>query len=203
MRRILLMIPCFAVLVGCELPFDLPREQRSESPGEPLDPADVQIGEALYGCNRWYTDGGTVPSSDRLIVDVYFNGAADGPATAEQENAIHEHRGEVIYKFDAPVIRADLATSEIPDLIGGPGGLANSARTVPSLDRKDLGIIVMYTRPVQETDLKRIAELGGRVTHIYTVIPGLSAGIPDQSLSALRSETHVSLIELNGVMCLG
>lgn len=194
---------CFLILGGCTQSAESPT-QPTQQTFESLNPEDVEVGELLYTWCRSGWGDGEMPSAERLSVDIYFNAEhADEPVTAEQEQAILERGGSVIYTYDAPVLRAEMPTSEIPDLFGGPGGLVNHVRSVPNPDRTDLAIIVMYEGPVQESDLERIAELGGRVDRTYTVIDGLSADFPDQSLSELRAEDRVHRIGLDSALCLG
>jgi hypothetical protein len=183
------------LLVGCGQ-LATPLAHSMEDMG--LNPGDVRIGEVLYACGRW--SKGEPPPTERVIVDVYF---ARG-TQEEQETAILERNGTIIYRYHMAIIRAELPTGEIPGLAGGRigGGLVDHARSVPSLERTDFTVLIRYDRPVEQAHLDRIAELGGRVRHAYLMSPSLLVEIPDRSVPVLRSEEGVVVFARDGVVCL-
>lgn len=194
--RSLLLLSTFLLLFVLACDFPVQPVGESPNPPESLDPQDIQVGEILFDwCRGWRSE--EARASDEVLADIYFD-PPGGKPTVEIENAVVERGGRVIHRFDLRVIRAEIPTSEIPKLSS-----VNHVREVPNPDRKDLQIMVMYHRPVEESDVERISELGGRVTRVFTVVDGLSAEMPDQSISALYAEDAVGHISYNAVACLG
>jgi hypothetical protein len=184
----------------------MPVRHSSETPSGFLDPQHIQIGEIIYascGSGGWFP--GRRPPFDRpIVVDIYFN-AAGGNLTPEQERNVSAHGGRVLYRFQHPIVRAEIFPFQI-ERVAAAGGLflpdgVNHVRSVPSVERMDVEILVMYRAPVRESDLQNIKKLGARVKHVFASIDGLSADIPDQSIRALRSDPSVFYVGFNGIGC--
>ena len=196
------VLPVVMVFLQCGIPV----RQSSEKPSGFLDPQHIQIGEIIYapcGSGGWLP--GRRPPFDRpVVVDIYFS-APEGNLTPEQERNVSAHGGRVLYRFQHPIVRAEIFPFQI-ERVAAAGGLffsgqVNHVRSVPGLERMDVERLVMYRAPVSESDLQRLTKLGARVKHVFTSLDGLSADIPDQSILALRSDPSVFYVGYNGILC--
>jgi hypothetical protein len=174
--------------------FELP------APDLSTDPDRLQVGQLIAGpCN-----GGFVrDSAGPLLVDIHF-GRPDGKggiiARWEEVRSVHRHGGRVLYVFDVPAVRARIDSEALLQLVRS--GFRVTAYDVPDPRRYDLSLIVGYRRPILDSDLARIAELGGRVRTRFDFIRALSIEIPERSVQALRVSSNVLYVELNGIACI-
>jgi hypothetical protein len=187
-----------SALVACS-ELVIPDAARQESLVEIGNPDDLAIGEVLYACGDWSSQA--KPDAERVRVDLFFatgpEDPNDGP-TAEHEAAVTSRGGEIVHRFHLPALRVEIATEAIPGLIDNT---YRHVRTVPDPKRHDMAALVGYSRPVRDSDLERIRELGGRVTNRYTSVDLLAVEIPDTSVPALHSSSGVDYVEADGVTC--
>lgn len=187
--------------------FELP------APDTSLDADRLVIGEYLATpCAFEKFGNGLVELRDReewALVDVFFGRmSASDPldrATEEDLDLIRAHGGRTLHVFNVRAVRARMLLSRIPDLVG-PDRLGEkhwiAVRDVPDATRYDLEIGVGFRRPLNDADTDLIEELGGRVTHRFDFINGLSGLLPDRSVPELRANPDVSYVEVPGVYCL-
>jgi hypothetical protein len=180
--------------IGCSIftdpaDYDLPRRDTS------LDPDALVAPRSLYLCGEW-PDG--MPNEEHIFVDVAFDrrteaDPADRP-TSRHLDVLEKHRGEVAYKFKFPVVRAWIATRNVPALEQETAVIG--VFRVANLARYDWPVSVGYRRPFTSTDgTVRFGELGGRVGSIQSVSNSLSGLLPDKSAAVLRQDRNVEYIE--------
>lgn len=210
------VLPLLMVFPRCGMPV----RQSSEAESGLLDPKQIEIGEIVYtACDGWAGSSfetqlraarhlealsRRMPPLERpIVVDIYFAGPG-GNLSPEQEEDVTAHGGRVLYRYQLPVIRAEIRPSQVERLSAEMFSRAtvNHVRSVPNPRRMDLEILVMYHGPIGESDLQRITKLGARVNNMFAVNNSLSAAIPDQSIRALRSDPSVIYVGYNGVYCL-
>jgi hypothetical protein len=176
--------------------YTLPEPDRS------LDPAKLSIGDYLaMPCG---TNHELRSRSERVLVDIFFGRKSNRDpmdrAQAAHLQAVTSRGGAVLYRFNVPAVRARINRNQNPDLIAT--GHWITVREVPNPARYDLPVNVGYTRPLRDSDLGRFRELGGRITHRFDFINGISGELPDDSLPQLRSSSDVLYVEPNGIGCL-
>jgi hypothetical protein len=176
--------------------FTLPEPDRS------LDPARVVIGALV--ATPCGPDDELRSRPERVLVDIFFGRKSNSdPVEGPQEThvqAVSSRGGSVLYRFNVPAVRARINLNQIPALVAA--GHWITVREVPNPARYDLQVNVGYRRPLQDSDLKRFRELGGRITHRFDFINGISGELPDHSLPHLRSSSDVLYVEPNGIVCL-
>lgn len=108
--------------------------------------------------------------------------------------------GVVLHRFNVPAVRARINLNQIPDLLASAHWV--TVREVPNPARFDLEVNVGYARPIGESDLQQFRKLGGRNTHQFDFINGISGATPDRSIPELRASPGVLYVEPNGIFCL-
>jgi hypothetical protein len=173
----------------------LPPEDQSLDPSRVVEPA------VLYACGAWWQ---AQPGDERVVIDLAFNvpGAVSPPA-----HLLELVRGEasVLYTFRFAAVRIWVSTAAIPTLVTriAATGTGAAAYRAPDLARYDWRVIVGYraNHPVSEADETRFAQLGGRVEHRLEGVNQLIGIIPNRSLSSLRAEPGVAVVDAVIVYC--
>jgi len=176
-------------------------------PDTSLDTNRLSIGSyiatpcAFYGGDRLAS---LRERQEWATVDVFFGrptppAPGEGPSAGEAQ-LVRSHGGRVLYTFNVPAVRARIILAKIPDLV--ERGFWITVRDVPDPTRYDLRLIVGFDRALTDADVALFQSLGGRVQYRWDNTRAIAGVLPDRSIPALRSQTDIRYLELDGVMCL-
>lgn len=166
-------------------------------PTEPSNPAAVGT-PVFTWCQGWKG----APATGSVVVDLYFHG--DGPPTAAQESLVIEHGGRILHRYQVPVIRAQVPADALPAVFEADLSTRtrpNHARSVPDRRAAAVDLVILFERTVLPGDLELVESLNGRMTHVFQLVTGLAAEVPDAALPSLRAWDGVTAIELNQIGC--
>lgn len=142
------------------------------------------------------------------IVDVFFGRLSTTEpmdrATEFDLDVIHDQGGRILHVFNVPAVRVRMLLSRVPDLVTVDRVREErwiTVREVPDATRYDLQVGVGFRRPLRDADIELIESLGGRVTHRFDFINGISGMLPDRSIPDLRANPDVAYVEVPGVGC--
>lgn len=182
-------------LVACNTPAG-PKDYRLPEPDLSLDPAALVAPSIIYACGAWV---GTQPTEEKIFIDVAFLRPVPDTEPMDRPSARHlaalkKHHGTVAYTFHFPLVRAWIATKDVPGLAADPA--VYTVFRVADARRYDWYVSVGYrSRGGLDAGIVKYAELGGQVDYRFTSINGLSGLIPDRSTTALRQDPEVSYVE--------
>jgi hypothetical protein len=173
----------------------------SELPAPDLstDPARIRVGRVIASpCGN----GSVRDTVGPLLVDIHFGRTnAGGGPSSEDIRSVQRQGGRVLFLFGVPAVRARIDTDGLRQLVKSVSGI--TVYDVPDPTRYDLSVIVVYGRPIEDLDLARIAELGGRIfSHLNSNIM-LGIELPQRSIRPLRISSGVRHAGLNQILCLG
>ncbi|MGH7693637.1 MAG: hypothetical protein ACRENH_01580 [Gemmatimonadaceae bacterium] len=171
-------------------------------PDPSLDPARITLGEIVFACGGW-TRG--LPTSQSLLVDVAFGSDRPPPLTRpspEHRAAVRRHGGQILYEFNAPIMRVWIPSGRLPVL--ARERLFSHASSVPDPRRYDVSVMVGFDPPYrwQPADIDRFSQLGGVPRYQFAAINMIGGPLPDRSIPALRSSPRVAWVEAGGIACL-
>lgn len=195
----------FLILLGCAgptAPANLdPDRLHAELPD--MDPADLRIGSVLMThCTYEWREP---PDGHVIIVDLYLAGSSSEYPGPEVAARVERFGGEILHRFNAPILRVQVPTDRVVDLMraGGLAGPIGHVRSVPDLERRDVHVGMLLDRPVTDEDLDGVARLGGQVRSAGINTPFVYMHIPDASVPQLEaSEGFVTLVAAKQ-FCLG
>ena len=141
------------------------------------------------------------PATARVIVDLRLeSGNGNRLPDARDIRAIENAGGRVLHRFNLALVRADLDTGAVRDLIEGPARIATYARGVPDTAGLDVDAQVFYTRPVTDADERALREHGaqrvGRAPR-----PVLYAVIPDSLVPRVATLPGVDFVRAVAIGC--
>lgn len=198
MRRGLAVVVACAVVafVGCDPPFAPPMPP-------PGDPAQFELGPALYACDRW--SPGTPGAPHRWgLFDLHFGRRGlDDPndrPLPEHLAEIRQHNGRVLHEFNVPRVRAILQVGAVPELSAGV------VVAVTDADRLSVDVSVQWDFAATDAQLEYIRTLGGVIENDYPAYlygaSRISATVPDSAIPLIRALDGVSYVEAHGIGCL-
>jgi hypothetical protein len=168
-----------------------------------LDPDRVRVGElvavpcAVQGANPIglpHLEG----QHRRALLDFYFGRSLEdhGPPTDHEVSLVTSAGGQVVHRFNAPVVRGWIPLSSVIHVV--QNGYWVTVRAVPDPSRYDLtNLGVQFNRPINDEYYDLYRELGGVVTGFFPAIMGVSANLPDHSVPVLAAREDVELMFIN------
>ena len=169
---------------------------------ELTEPRRHSIGDVIFisGC-PWR---GLKPAAPHVLVDVAFRDKPD----AEDRIAYLQARGaDIIHVFNAPVIRVDVPTDSIPSI--APDSLATqiaadsiiNVLTVPDPARRDVQLILTYSREPVAADAKQLEALGARLVFRRSPAFGFVIEASDDIVPSLRALPGISDVTVATTFC--
>lgn len=172
--------------------------------GSPTD-GDAELVELIihpyrFACGEWTP---SPPRVERATFDLRLNqsGTDTAPSPALIA-AIEAEGGHVVYRFNGPMVRAELNVGAVPRLTYA-GGPVNAATVVTALSQRTVTLRVVLDREVGDVDLRAVEALGGRVTHVHHSFHAYVAEIDDARVPELRVLPGVHVVSFVAVYCQG
>jgi hypothetical protein len=142
------------------------------------------------------------PATRRLIVDLALDaGHLNRMPNADDIRAVQAAGGHVLYQFRIAVLRAELDTGAIRDLIDGPHAIANAAYAVPDTSKYYAYVQIFYKRPITDRDEDALGQLG-LSDRLKMPIPVILAVTPDSLIPRIATLPGVDFIRARSIACL-
>lgn len=152
-----------------------------------------------YSCDRWTP---YPPREKRVVADLHLRTEENRKPGADALRAIRGAGGRVLHTFHAPLIRAELDTAAVRELVSGPAAIANRAVLVRDTTRREVELRLIFTRPVRGSDLSVIEQLGGVVLGSGGGRrPGVTVQAPDSVIPYLRRLPGLDRLRLPAIGC--
>lgn len=168
-----------------------PRADLSSDPAHLVDPLP------LYNPCQDIWLHGAPPAEPRVLVDVSFR--RSHPEDEFRHPTIHDlktiwkYDGVIMYQFHVPVVRAWIATTDIPSLAREPAVTAIFIVSNPR--RYDWRVDVGFrSQEAYESGARRFVSLGGQVHSKANVIKAIAGLLPDRSIPAFRLDKRVEYV---------
>ncbi|HEX2610400.1 MAG TPA: hypothetical protein VHK68_05265 [Gemmatimonadales bacterium] len=141
------------------------------------------------------------PATRRLIVDLALDaGHFNRTPNADDIRAVQAAGGHVLYQFRVAVLRAELDTGAIRDLIDGPHAIANAAYTVPDTSKYDAYAQIFYKRPITNRDEDALGQLG-LSDRLKMPSPVIETVTPDSLIPRIAALPGVDFIRARSIAC--
>lgn len=141
------------------------------------------------------------PATRRLIVDLALDaGHFNRTPNADDIRAVQAAGGHVLYQFRVAVLRAELDTGAIRDLIDGPHAIANAAYTVPDTSKYDAYAQIFYKRPITNRDEDALGQLG-LSDRLKVPSPVIETVTPDSLIPRIAALPGVDFIRARSIDC--
>ena len=141
------------------------------------------------------------PATRRVIVDLALEaGHLNRTPNADDIRAVQAAGGHVLYRFRVALMRADLDTGAIRDLIDGPHAIANAAYTVPDTSKHYAHVQVFYKRPITSRDEDALGQLG-LSQRLKMPIPVILTVAPDSLIPRIAALPGVEFIRARSLAC--
>ena len=195
----------FLILLGCVGPTAPATLDPDRLLGElpDMDPADLRIGSVLMThCSYEWREP---PDGHVIIVDLYLTGSTSEYSGPEAAARVERFGGEILHRFNAPILRVQVPTDRVVDLMrdNGLAGPIGHVRSVPDLERRDVHLGMLLDRPVTDEDLDGVARLGGQVRSVGTTTPFIYMYIPDGSVPQLEASEGFATLVAAQQYCIG
>jgi hypothetical protein len=142
------------------------------------------------------------PATRRLIVDLALEaGHLNRTPNSDEIHAVQAAGGHVLYQFRVAVLRAELDTGAIRDLIDGPHAIANAAYTVPDTAKYYAYVQIFYKRPITNRDEDALGQLG-LSDRLKMPIPVILTVTPDSLIPRIAALPGVDFIRARSITCL-
>lgn len=191
----------FLILLACEGPTEPAVTDPSDLEVGAM--AELQVGTVLMShcSNEWREQ----PAGQTVIVDLYLARGIPGLSETEATTWVERFGGEILQRFNAPILRVQMPTDRVADLMrdSGMGGPISHVRSVPDLGRRDVHLHILLQRAITDEDLARVARLGGQVRRTGIQTPYISMYIPDASVPQLEAIESLAALSLVAPFCLG
>jgi hypothetical protein len=160
-----------------------------------MEPEDTP--ELLFLCG-WESEP---PATRRLIVDLALEvGQLNRAPNANDIRAVQAAGGQVLYQFRVALLRADLDTGAIRDLIDGPHAIATAAYTVPDTSKYYAYVQIFYKRPITDRDEDALGQLG-LSERLKMPIPVIQTVTPDSLIPRIAALPGVDFIRATSIAC--
>jgi hypothetical protein len=160
-----------------------------------MEPQDTP--ELLFLCG-WESGP---PATRRLIVDLALEvGQLNRAPNANDIRAVQAAGGQVLYQFRVALLRADLDTGAIRDLIDGPHAIATAAYTVPDTSKYYAYVQIFYKRPITDRDEDALGQLG-LSERLKMPIPVIQTVTPDSLIPRIAALPGVDFIRATSIAC--
>jgi hypothetical protein len=141
------------------------------------------------------------PATRRTIVDLALEvGQLNRAPNANDIRAVQAAGGKVLYQFRVALLRADLDTGAIRDLIDGPHAIATAAYTVPDTSKYYAYVQIFYKRPITERDEYALGQLG-LSERLKMPIPVIQTVTPDSLIPRIAALPGVDFIRARSIAC--
>jgi hypothetical protein len=141
------------------------------------------------------------PATRRLIVDLALEaGHLNRAPNADDLRAVQAAGGHVLYQFRVAVLRAELDTGAIRDLIDGPHAIANAAYTVPDTSKYYAYVQIFYKRPITNRDEDALGQLG-LSERLKMPMPVIQTVTPDSLIPRIAALPGVDFIRATSIAC--
>jgi hypothetical protein len=141
------------------------------------------------------------PATRRLIVDLALQaGQLNRAPNAEDIRAVQAAGGKVLYRFPVALLRANLDTGAIRDLIDGPHAIASAAYTVPDTSKYYAHVQIFYKRPLTDEDEDALGQLG-LSERLKMPIPVIQTVTPDSLIPRVAALPGVDYIRATSIAC--
>jgi hypothetical protein len=168
---------------------------------EPRIPSADSVPARLSFDCAWHPQA---PATERVLVDLVFRRLEADPRhlpTPAEVEAVRRAGGAVRHRFRVPMVRAELDTTAVRQLITGPGAVATFARTVPDPRAFEVVAQIRYDRVVRVSDLLAIERLGGQEQWTVPRPHIIAVALPDSVVPRVRRLPGVRSIEPFTVGC--
>ena len=131
--------------------------------------------------------GPRAPTTRRVIVDLSLQaGQLNRMPNRDDIRTVQAAGGRVLYQFRVALLRADLDTGAIRDLVDGPQAIAAAAFTVPGTSKYDASVQIFYKRPITAPDEAGLRQLG--LYELFKMpIPVLQTVTPDSLIPRIAA----------------
>lgn len=185
---ILLLLPTLSAGCPQPTPSDLDRTVA----------VSTAIEEAVYFCG-WVP---RQPAPRRILADLVFNRATEeGKALPEDVSAVRDAGATLRHVFHVAAVRAEIATDQIPTLAKSGSGVVNYAIVVTDPNRDVLEMQVFFSRPLKDSDVASIEQLGARVIRRFDARRVIYVEAPDSAVPQLRTMHGVRLVRATAKAC--
>jgi len=172
----LVLVAAMAGLFGC-----------GDGPAEP----EIQAQALLfsYACDTWSSQ----PDLDALVL-----ADLSGESRANLESAVRRTGGRVVHRFEVPLLRVAIRAGDIPRLPG-----LDYAHGVTRPSRLDVPLLITYSRPVTESDTRKLLDAGALEAFYLGNFGGhlVSALVPDASIPRVRRLDGITHLRQGVVFC--
>ena len=142
------------------------------------------------------------PGTRRVTVDLALEaGHLNRTPDSDDIRAVQAAGGRVLYQFRIAVLRAELDTGAIRDLIDGPHAIANAAYTVPDTAKYDAYVQVFYKRSITNQDEDALDQLG-LPDRLKMPIPVIQTVTPDSLIPRIAALPGVDFVRATSIACL-
>jgi hypothetical protein len=143
------------------------------------------------------------PTTRRVIVDLSLQAEQfNRTPSPEDIRAVQAAGGHVLYQFRVALLRAELDTGAIRDLVDGPHAIADAAFTVPETSKYNAGVQIFYKRPITNRDEEGLRQLG--LYDLFKMpIPVLQTVAPDSLIPRIAALPGVDFIRATAHRCMG
>ena len=149
----------------------------------------------LFACNAWTP---VPPPATRTLLDIRSSqNGTDLEPSVELVRAIERAGGRVVYRYNGPMVRAELNVAAVARL-----PVVDFAQTAADPDAHDVRMIVLLSHPVTAADVQAVEALGGRVLSQWTVINGYGVVIDDARVRDVRALPGVASTSFDAMYCL-
>jgi hypothetical protein len=143
------------------------------------------------------------PATRRLTVDLALEtGQLNRTPNVDDIRAVRAVGGKVLYQFRVALLRADLDTGAIRDLIDGPHAIANAAYTVPDTSKYYAYVQIFYKRAITHRDEDALGRLG-LSDRLKMPIPVILTATPDSLIPLIAALPGVDFIRAESIRALG
>jgi hypothetical protein len=141
------------------------------------------------------------PTSRRVVVDLSLQaGHFNRTPNADDIRAVQAAGGHVLYRFRVALLRADLDTGAIRDLVDGPHAIADAAFAVPDTSKYNADVQIFYKRPITKGDEEALGQLG-LYDRLKMPIPVLQTVTPDSLIPQIAALPGVDFIRARAWRC--
>ena len=141
------------------------------------------------------------PATRRVMVDLALEaGHLNRTPNADDIRAVQAAGGHVLYQFRVALLRAELDTGAIRDLIEGPHAIANAAYTVPDSSKYYAYVQIFYKRPITNRDEDALGQLG-LSQRLKMPIPVILTVTPDSLIPRIAALPAVEFIRARSIAC--
>ncbi len=144
----------------------------------------------------------TFGARDSLVVDLRLrSGNGNRTPTADDERAVTELGGRVLYRFHVAVLRALVDTTALRALLGARNGLADVAYPVADTSQHDVRLQIFYRRATTLADDSILAGHGARGLFGPPRSRVVSATIADSLVPAIAQFPGVAFVRAQAMVC--